>query len=198
MNSASALDREIRVQGWPAPDRCWPGMPGRTYAKRRRASSKRSRAGWVHRAPARRAARRIALEVVAITVVLAVAALPAAHERAPGASATPATSASPGAYSAYCTQVVAMRARAGMTFESEATIIRNAAPLAPLQLRDDFRAVALALAQVRDVEDGATSDEHVSLVGTQQLSDAMGAIDNYTSGACGVHVAQVLPSLAGY
>lgn len=85
-----------------------------------------------------------------------------------------------------------------MAFEAEGAIIRNASPIAPLQLRDDSRAVMLALAQVRDFEDGATSDEHVSLVGTQQLSDAMAAIENYTSGACGVHVAQVLPIVAGY
>lgn len=84
-----------------------------------------------------------------------------------------------------------------MTFEAEATIIRNAAPLAPPKLRDDFLDVMLALEQVRDIEDGSISDEHVSLVGTRQLSDAMAAIDNYTKDSCGVHVAQVLPSLAG-
>lgn len=90
-----------------------------------------------------------------------------------------------------------MRPRDGMSFETEGEIIRSVAPLAPPQLRNDFHTVMQALEQVQDGENGAISVDQMTLIGTQHLSQAMAAIDAYTNGWCGVHVARVLPTFPG-
>lgn len=111
-----------------------------------------------------------------------------------GAGGSPRLVAATGQSSGYCGQVVSMHPQPGMPFEEEGSILRGAAPLAPSELRSDFDIVRLAYEQIQDAQDGAITGDRATRVGTPQLATAMSEIDEYTARACGVHVAQVLPT----
>lgn len=94
----------------------------------------------------------------------------------------------------YCAFAPWIERGAPGSFDSEGFVMRALWPLAPAELRGAYSVALVAYEQVQDRADGVISSDHVTLVGTTQLAQAMARIDEYTATHCGIHIATSLPA----